>query len=204
MNDSEFDYGSKRWRRFSREIQRRAGFRCERLGCERTELELKAVGLYLVAHHLLEVHLFPDFAFNQKYCVSCCNQCHDDIHDGANHEFVTRLFVDGELFPEALAKAIAELRAWRQRIFDMGLWDVNKERRRRFLNAAETRIFMVGFDQESRLQEANEIAEQRRQEYREVGVLEDGYSKSGTIATDEELNGIGIAKTTNPGGRGSS
>ena len=192
---------SRKWRLVRFEVKKRANFRCEIIGCERAEPELAAIGLYLVVHHMLPVHLFPDFAFDKKYLVSCCNLCHDGIHEGRNYSLVSRRFIDGDLFPEELIETLESERKTRQFMFDMGFWDDNHERRVRAVDSAKRRLFAFAYDRDARLEAANERAEQIRQVVKNLGVLEDEYSERGTIDCNDGPDRNAVSKTADPNRR---
>jgi hypothetical protein len=179
-----FDYRSKKWRRLSQAVQRRAGWRCE--ACGRTKLEIGALGQQLVTHHRLDAQRFPEFALDPMLLLSCCEECHESIHG----RVLGSRAPPGQLdfWPVALQ-------------IDSDLQAFDDQGRQAKIRAAENRVYarewrrLLRFDRMRAVKEANEIAEAQRQKYRELGVLED-YSESGTIHTDGEIHGTAITETT--------
>jgi len=194
-----FNYRSKKWRRLSREMQQRAEWICEIASCRRTLLELKALGQQLVTHHRVDANRFPERAFDPWLLLVCCEECHERIH--------------GRVFRAKTPAITQQLDFWPATLqldSDMRLFEERDQRRQQATYLAETQLLGDAYrrsrtyDRIRVIREANELAEQQRQKWREVGLLEDGYSASGVIATGDEADGITTTKTTGPNGRRSS
>jgi hypothetical protein len=195
----KFNYRAKKWRRLSREMQMRAGWECEIAGCGRTKLELQAIGQHLVTHHRVDANRFPERAFDPMLLLVCCEECHERIHGRIFHARKPAMTQQLDFWPATL-----------QLDSDMQLFEARDLRRQRANYLAETQLLADAYrrsctyDRIRVIREANELAEQQRQKWREVGLLEDGYSESGVIATGEESDGTTTTETANPHGRRSS